>query len=202
MTKAKEAVEIIVIADRSGSMELIRSDAIGGFNGFLEEQQALKGKANLTLVLFDDKYEVAVDRVPVKKVPKLTAQTFVPRGTTAMNDAIGKTLATLEELNPTKAVICIITDGMENASREFTQEQVKAKILEAEAKGYQVQFLAANMDAYQASASYGISIDTTIAFNGVNGAVGAQGPAGPQGQSIQEALLVASASTRSYRGGM
>lgn len=200
MTKAKEAVEIIVIADRSGSMESIRSDAIGGFNGFLEEQQALKGKANLTLVLFDDKYEVAVDRVPVKKVPKLTAQTFVPRGTTAMNDAIGKALATLEELNPTKAVICIITDGMENASREFTREQVKAKIQEAEAKGYQVQFLAANMDAYQASASYGISIDTTIAFNGVNGAVGAQGPAGPQGQSIQEALLVASASTRNYRG--
>jgi Mg-chelatase subunit ChlD len=196
----KEAVEIVVIADRSGSMESIRTDAVGGFNSFLEEQQALKGKANLTLVLFDDKYEVPVLRVPVKKVPKLTLQTFVPRGTTAMNDAIGKALATLEELNPKKAVICIITDGWENASREFTTAQVKAKIQEAEAKGYQVQFLAANLDAYQASQSYGVSSAHTMAFNGANGPVGAQGPAGPQGQTILEALTVASSSVRSYRG--
>lgn len=199
MTKAKEAVEIFVIADRSGSMSSIKDDAIGGFNAFLEQQQAVKGKANLTLVLFDDRIETPVERVPVKKVGKLTDETFIPRGMTAMNDAIGQTLAKLAELNPAKAVICIITDGAENASKEYTREQIKAEIEAAEKKGYQVQFLAANMDAFQASQSYGVSSATTIAFNGVNGPVGAQGPAGPQGQSITEALLVASAHTRAYR---
>ena len=95
MKDKKEPVEILVIADRSGSMASIRQDAIGGFNTFLKEQKSVKGKANFTLVLFDDQYEVPIESVDIKKVDELTEETFVPRGMTAMNDAIGKSLSQL-----------------------------------------------------------------------------------------------------------
>lgn len=163
-TVQSDVVEIMVIADRSGSMERLRDDAIGGFNTFLAEQKALDGKANLTLVLFDDKYEVPVDRQDIQTVQPLTRETFVPRGMTAMNDAIGKALATLETYNPKKAIICINTDGAENASREYTSQQVKEKIKAAEAKGYQVVFLAANIDAFAAGGGLGIQAKNTVAF--------------------------------------
>jgi uncharacterized protein with von Willebrand factor type A (vWA) domain len=160
----KEAVEILVIADRSGSMSSIRDEAIGGFNNFLAAQQAVKGAANLTLVLFDDQYEVPVKGVKIKEVKPLTAETFVPRGLTAMNDAIGKALAELEIKNPKKAVICILTDGEENASREFTQAQVKEKVKAAEERDWEVIFLAANIDAQQAARDIGKFKSAGIAF--------------------------------------
>lgn len=160
----KQAVEILVIADRSGSMSSIRQDAIGGFNTFLQEQKSVKGKANFTLVLFNDKYEVPVENVDIKKVEELTESTFVPRGMTAMNDAIGKSLSQLLAKNPEKAIICILTDGAENASKEYTSAQVKDLIEQAEAKDYQVTFLAANIDAFTAGGSLGISMTNTFAF--------------------------------------
>lgn len=184
--KEDAPVEILVIADRSGSMQSIQDDAIGGFNSFLKEQQELEGKANLTLVLFDDKYEVPVKSVDIDKVKPLTSETFVPRGMTAMNDAIGKALSELSEINPEKAVICIITDGAENSSKEFSGQQVKEKIKAAEEKGWQVVFLAANIDAFSAGGSLGISAKTT--FNFAADAVG-----------IQSAYATMSASTRAYR---
>lgn len=184
--KEDQSVEIFVIADRSGSMESIRDDAIGGFNSFLEEQQKLDGKANLTLVLFDDKYEVPVKSVDIQKVKPLTRETFVPRGMTAMNDAIGKAVAELSEIAPEKAVVCIITDGAENSSKEFTSHQVKDKIKEVEAKGWQVVFLAANIDAFSAGGSLGINSATTFDF-----AANAQG--------VHDAYATMSASTRAYR---
>jgi Mg-chelatase subunit ChlD len=128
----KEAVEIVVIADRSGSMSVIRDDAIGGFNTFLKEQKAVKGAANLTLVLFDHEYLVAVDSQPIKKVVPLNNETYVPRGMTALNDSIGRAISALEAKNPNKAIVCILTDGQENQSREFNTEQAKAKINAAE----------------------------------------------------------------------
>lgn len=160
----KEAVEILVILDRSGSMSSIRDEAIGGFNNFLTSQQAVKGAANLTLVLFDDQYEVPVDGVKVKEVKPLTQETFVPRGMTAMNDAIGKALTTLEAKNPKKAVICILTDGAENASKEYTQVQVQEKVKAAEARGWEVVFLAANIDAKQTGAQLGILRGASMNF--------------------------------------
>lgn len=186
MGKKKEAVEIYVIADRSGSMASIRDDAIGGFNTFLAEQKAEKGASNLTLVLFDDKYEVPVDQVDIQKVEPLTTQTFVPRGMTAMNDAIGKALATLEEKAPKRAIVCILTDGEENCSREYTAAQVKEKVKAAEARGWQVVFLAANIDAFQAGGSYGISRKNTAGFQANAAGVGG-------------AFMSMSAATRLYR---
>jgi len=151
-----DAVEILIIADRSGSMSSIESDAVGGFNTFLTEQKAVEGDANLTLVLFDDQYEVKLNSVPLAEVQPL--KTIGPRGMTAMNDAIGKAISTLMQKNPEKAIICIITDGMENASKEYNNYQIKEMIQKAEGeKGWQIVYLAANQDAFEEGASRGIS---------------------------------------------
>lgn len=153
----KPTTEIVVIADRSGSMWSIAEDAIGGFNAFLEEQKKLGDDANLTLVLFDDQYEVPVKAEKITSVEPLNERTYVPRGSTAMNDAIGKTIALLKEANPEKAIVCILTDGMENSSKEYTTQQIKELVEEVEGKGWQIVYLAANQDAFQEGGARGIS---------------------------------------------
>lgn len=157
MAKKKQAVEIVVIMDRSGSMGSVRAEAIGGFNNFLENQKALPGAANLTVVQFDDRYEIPVNAVKLKDVKPFTTEDFVPRGMTAMNDAIGKTLTTLFEKNPAKAIVCILTDGQENASREYTYPQIKELITKAEEKDYEIVFLASGIDAQQTSTVLGMT---------------------------------------------
>lgn len=183
-----QPVEILVILDRSGSMSSIRQDAIGGFNTFLQQQQALDGKANLTLVLFDDRYEVPVLRKDIQQVEPLTEETFVPRGTTAMNDAIGKALVELETIAPAKAVICIITDGDENASKEYSGTRVRELITAAEGRNWQVQFLAANIDALSTGAIMGLSASACRGFTA--DAIG-----------VQMAYDSMNASTALYRAG-
>lgn len=150
-------VEIVVIADRSGSMASICDDAIGGFNTYLAEQQKLPGEARMTLVLFDDKYEVPVEYKPLTWVRPLTPQTFVPRGSTALFDAIGRSLTTLEARRPKHAVIVILTDGQENASTVYTSEMVKQRITAAEARGWRVIYLAANQDAFAVGGAIGVN---------------------------------------------
>lgn len=163
---SSDAVEVVVIADRSGSMASIRSGAIEGFNSFLTQQKALPGKANFTLILFDDEYKVVHDRVPINDVPMLDNATFVPRGWTALNDAIGKAVTKLNVLNPKKAVIAILTDGEENASKEFTTEQIKNLIRGCEnERKWQVAYLAANQDAFKVGATYGFQKQNTYSFN-------------------------------------
>lgn len=174
----KTPVEIVAILDRSGSMASLCQEAIGGFNSFLSEQQALEGEANMTVVLFD--YEIITHPAkPVKDVEPLDTTTFVPRGTTALNDAIGSSLATLEAKQPDKAIILIITDGAENASREYSAAQVKEKVETAKAKGWEVVFLAANIDAFATGANYGIAANSTVSFTadsfGVHDAFAAMG---------------------------
>jgi len=160
---SQEPVEILVVADRSGSMASIKEDAIGGFNTFLKEQQQVEGEANLTLVLFDDQYEVPVTSTPVGDVLPLTESTYVPRGMTALNDAIGKAVNTLKEKNPTHAIICILTDGMENASKEYTNASVKDLMKEAEKKDWEVVYLAANQDAFKEGVMRGITNNINFA---------------------------------------
>lgn len=160
----KEAVEIVVVVDRSGSMSTIKQDAIGGFNTFLADQKKVKGAANLTLILFDHEYLVPVEAKPVKEVEPLTDQTYVPRGMTAMNDAIGRALSMLEAKAPKKAIVCILTDGQENSSKEFTTEQAKAKIKAAEARGWQVTYLSADANAFANGAALGINASLVRSF--------------------------------------
>lgn len=188
MAKAKtKPVEIFVVVDRSGSMDSIRDEAIGGFNTFLEAQKKEKGAANLTLAIFDGEYDIVYDSVKLKEVMPMTRETLVPRGLTALNDAIGKSLLMLEGKKPDKAILCILTDGQENASREFNGVQVKAKVEAAEARGWQVVFLAANIDVAATAKAYGMNPLRSMSFMAT-------------GAGTTQAYSNISASVTSYRG--
>jgi len=157
--------EIIVVLDRSGSMQSCASDTAGGFDAFVEEQRKAPGEAHLTLAQFDDKYDIVHSRVPIAEVPKLD---FQPRGCTALFDAIGKTIsATKEQIKNQRpgpdAVIClIITDGEENASKEYKKENIKSMIEDAEKSlGWRFVFIGANQDAFKEACGMGISGSST-----------------------------------------
>jgi hypothetical protein len=148
--------EIAFILDRSGSMQLMAETAVSSFNHLLHTQQEQPGDARLSLVLFDDVCEVPFDSAPISGVPGLDATTYLPRGTTALLDAIGLTIdrlgeklsATPESERPGQVIIAILTDGLENASRQYTWKDV-AKRIDHQTKVYQWKFLflGANLDA-------------------------------------------------------
>lgn len=168
-----DLTEIACILDRSGSMESIREDAIGGFNAFLKAQQGQSGQARLTLVLFDNEYEVPENGVPLSWVKPLDSTTFVPRGTTALYDAIGRTinevgarLARLPEAErPAKVVVAILTDGQENSSTEFTRDTVRSMIdHQRTAYSWDFVYLAANQDAVTAARDIAIPAPAAFQF--------------------------------------
>lgn len=174
-----KATEIVVVLDRSGSMGIIKSDAIGGFNHFLKEQKAQKGKAYLTMAQFDDEYEMVHDHVLLANVPDLTDKTYQPRNTTALLDAIGKTICKADELKAKQVAFVILTDGMENASREYTRSQIFDLIKDRKDKGWLFIFLAANQDAIAAGGAIGIAPGQALNFahtgKGTRAAYGASG---------------------------
>lgn len=156
--------QIVAIVDRSGSMGSIAKDAIGGYNAFITEQKKSDLPAQLTLILFDHEYQVVYDKVDLKDVPELTTETFVPRGMTAMNDAIGRAISQFE--GEEDVVLAILTDGGENSSKEWTADQIKAKITALEAKDWTVHFLAANQDAFAVGQTYGFQNNINFAATG------------------------------------
>ena len=170
----KDTTEIICILDRSGSMQSIRSDAIGAFNQFLADQQAPDDPARLTMVLFDDQYEIVHNGVPVRSVKPLSEKTFVPRGMTALLDAVGKTVNTVAarlaevpaEDRPEKVIVAILTDGHENASREFSLAAVR-ELIDRYTKELHWDFiyLAATADAFGEAGKIGIPADNTMQFS-------------------------------------
>ena len=143
---------IVFLLDRSGSMETCRDDVIGGFNAFVADQKALGG--NLTLIQFDDKYEVVYSETPLDEVGPLTRETFVPRGSTALLDAIGKTIKEGKSQAP---LFIIFTDGLENTSRTYTKAHVKDLIEQKTKEGWTFMYLGANQDAFAEAGSMGIS---------------------------------------------
>lgn len=168
-----EKTQIVCILDRSGSMGSIIEDAIGGFNEFIKEQKELEDEATMTVALFDDRYDLLYDGVPVKEVKDFDRNTWSPRGMTALYDAIGKTVNTVREAHkklkkkerPDKVLVCVVTDGMENSSREYTQDQIKSLINECEKElDWAFIYLAANQDAFSAGTSFGISGGNTYNF--------------------------------------
>lgn len=159
--------EIAYVLDRSGSMQPMQEAAVSAFNDFLAVQLDVPGDANLTLVQFDDAYEIHVAGLPLQEVPQLTAATYEPRGSTALLDAIGKTITDLdrrlgdqpEQTRPGKVIVAIFTDGHENASREFTASQISDLIRShRESQGWEFLFLAANQDAIATAAA--LKMDT------------------------------------------
>lgn len=148
--------EIAFILDRSGSMESMVEPAISGFNRLLREQQQVPGSARFTLVLFDDQYEVPIESLPIAEVVELDTTTYVPRGSTALLDAIGRTIDELgaklaaqpEDERPGQVIVAILTDGMENASAHYTWQTIARRIRhQTEHYDWKFLFLGANQDA-------------------------------------------------------
>lgn len=156
--------EIVVVLDRSGSMSSIGKATVEGFNKFLDEQKNSEGEAFLTLVQFDDRYEMDYQSLPVKDAtPLILGENFVPRGSTALFDAIGKTI---EELDTDHDVVfVIITDGEENASRVYKREAIMKMIETQTEAGWKFLFLAANQDAIKAGGSIGIRGSNSINYS-------------------------------------
>ena len=162
-------VEIAYILDRSGSMKPMQEPAVTAFNDFLKAQLEVPGEARLTLVQFDDCYEVPVAALRLQDVPQLTAATYTPRGSTALLDAIGRTIRDLDirlqklppAQQPAKVILAIFTDGEENASREYSAKHISDLIaLYRDTKGWEFLFLAANQDAIATAAKMSMAHGT------------------------------------------
>ena len=162
--------EIVLIVDRSGSMASIKKDIEGGFKTFLEKQKALPGEANVTYYQFDDKHERVFELKPLSEVEGIT---IVPRGSTALLDATGRAInevggrlaRTSEDERPENVIVVVLTDGEENASREFKIEKIKEMVKHQQEKyNWRFIFLGANFDAISAGASYGFTGGTTMSF--------------------------------------
>lgn len=165
--------DITVVLDRSGSMACLVDEVIGAFNTFVDEQQQVAGQASFSLVQFDDRYEVYLDAVDLAKVGRLDRTTYVPRGMTALYDAVGRAivatgtrLAALDEAErPDKVVFLIQTDGMENASREFDAVTLQAMIRHQQDKyAWEFVFLGANIDAGSVAEEIGIARDKALQY--------------------------------------
>lgn len=169
----KEATEICVILDRSGSMSNVQGKTIESFNTFIEEQKKVPGEATISLVQFDHMYEPVYYNKNLQEVELLTDTTYKPRGMTKLYDAIGKTIIDLgkkleakpESDRPNKVIVVILTDGQENDSKEFTNETIK-KMIEAQTKVYSWEFLylGANQDAIVEAGKMGINIHASVTY--------------------------------------
>nr|WP_232219706.1 vWA domain-containing protein [Leptotrichia sp. oral taxon 215] len=164
-------VELVFILDRSGSMGGLESDTIGGYNSMLSKQKKEKtGKVSVTTVLFDDQYELLYNQVPIEKVSPMTEEEYYVRGSTALLDAIGKTVIQVKANQDKKEIkdkvlFVIITDGMENASREYRADQIKKLIEERKEKNnWEFLFLGANIDAIGAAKDIGIDSSRAVRF--------------------------------------
>jgi Mg-chelatase subunit ChlD len=190
------STHITLILDRTGSMESIRDDTIGGFNAFLAEQQRQPGAVTLTLVQFDsqDPYEVLANFAPIGTIAPLTLETYVPRASTPLLDALGRgindlgqTLAAMpRDRRPDQIVFVVVTDGQENASHEFTKTQVSQMIKERQQQDWQFVFLSADLAAITDAETSGVRPSHVMAFD-------------KTGQGTASAWQAMSKNTSSYR---
>ena len=170
----KNLTELVFILDRSGSMAGLEADTIGGFNAMLQKQRGEPGEAVISTVLFDNETEVIHDRIPLDRVPRLTEKEYYVRGCTALLDAVGGAIHHIgnvhkyarEEDRPGKTLFVITTDGLENASRRYTYDKVKAMIeRQREKYGWEFLFLGANIDAAREAARFGIRADCAADYH-------------------------------------
>jgi len=159
--------EIVFVIDKSGSMSHLAGDTIGGFNGFIESQKTIDGKATLTTVLFDTSWKILHDGVDLREVKSMTNSDYVAGGGTAMLDAIGEIINRVQDRHdelgaekPEEVLFVITTDGEENSSHKFTKGQIEKMIKhQTNGHGWKFMFLGANMDAVKEASSIGISSD-------------------------------------------
>lgn len=160
---------IVMVLDRSGSMQAVKTDTEGGLAAFLEAQKEIVGDTRVSLYHFSTSYEPVYENLALAEVPEYKLE---PRGNTALLDAIGRTITAVKaqikamdvEERPGEVVLVILTDGMENSSREYTLPEVKKLIEKRRAKGWQVVFLGADQDAITAAAGMGIGRETSLSY--------------------------------------
>ena len=170
----KNLTELVMILDRSGSMGGIESDTIGGYNSMLKKQREAEGEVLVSTVLFDDRTEVLYDRVPLEKLPQMTEKEYYVRGCTALLDAVGGAVRHIgnvhkyarEEDRPEKTIFVITTDGLENASCEYSYDRVKKMVERQKEKyGWEFLFLGANIDAIETAGRFGITADRAANYH-------------------------------------
>lgn len=170
----KNCTELVFILDRSGSMSGLEADTIGGFNAMIEKQKQEAGDATVTTILFDSKVETLHDRTDLQKIEPMTNKDYYVRGMTALLDAVGSTIQHISHVHTVMGednvlehtMFVITTDGMENASREFTAEAVRSLIKERKEKdNWEFLFLGANIDAVKAAGNIGIGADRAVNYH-------------------------------------
>jgi uncharacterized protein YegL len=190
-------VAIALVVDRSGSMESVRDDTIGGINTFIQKHKEDKnGEIRVTIAQFDNEYKVVKDFVEIGEIKKFSRNNFRPRNSTALLDAIGKTVDDLgvklasmkEEERPSKVIVGIITDGQENSSREYNVDDIRSRIShQQEVYSWEFIFMGADLNSVDVASSYGFNPSTCMAYDKRN---------------IAKAFTtMADASIRSYHGG-
>lgn len=168
-------IEIDVLLDRSGSMGAVVTDAISGFNSFLAREQNQRPDSILTLVQFDTNYHVVYDGQPVTHCAPLNTQTYQPQGSTALYDAVGRCIVSVGDRlhktpphdRPSKVLFAILTDGLENASTQYTSKRIQEMIThQRDVYSWEFVFLAANQDAWAVGSKMGIATSVNIQATG------------------------------------
>jgi hypothetical protein len=167
-----ELTELVFILDRSGSMGGLESDTIGGYNSMLKKQKEQGSQVNVTTVLFDDRVEFVHDRFPIDVIEPLTAEDYYVRGCTALMDAVGIAIEKTSDIQRRlpytykagRVIFVIITDGLENSSKEFTHKRVKTLIEEKKAAGWEFLYLGANIDAGEEAEKIGIGRNRSVTY--------------------------------------
>ena len=169
----KNLTELVFILDKSGSMSGLEKDTIGGFNSMLDQQRKVDGECVITTVLFDNRYELLHDRIDIRAVQPITGKEYFVGGSTALLDAIGRTIHkigtaqknTTEDYRAEKVMFVIITDGEENASRHYSSMQIREMIQrQKERYGWEFIFLGANIDAVETAGRFGIDADRAVDY--------------------------------------
>ena len=167
-----DLAELVFVLDRSGSMAGMERAVIDGFNQLVEKQRRLPGRTLVSVELFDDRFEVLYDRAELDRVRPLTEREYYPRGCTALLDAVGRAIRHIareqREARPPErpghTLFVINTDGLENASREYTRERIREMVREEEKYGWEFLFLGANMDAVTEAQRFGFRADRAVRY--------------------------------------
>ncbi len=170
--------EMVFILDKSGSMGGLEEDTIGGFNAMIEKQKKTEGTCFVSTVLFNHEIDVIHDRIPLEEVPKLNDREYSVGGCTALTDAIGGAVSHVKKVHryirpedvPEHTVFVITTDGLENASKQYSSGEVKRMIEEAQKeRGWEFVFVGANIDAVETAAQYSIRPERTVNYHSDKG---------------------------------
>ncbi|MCQ2529871.1 MAG: VWA domain-containing protein [Lachnospiraceae bacterium] len=174
MEKIKNGItELVIVIDKSGSMEGLEEDTIGGINAMLKEQKSIDGECYVTAVMFNEAWEFTYDRVKLSQVKPLTKKDYRVGGCTALIDALGSSIEHIETIHkyirkedvPEHVMFFITTDGLENASHKFSSDDVKRKIEAKKEVGWEFVFAGANIDAVETAKTYGIAEENAFDYH-------------------------------------